>query len=279
MQQKLIYDFGANNGDDLPYYLMKADKVVAVEANPELAAMINARFADEIGCGRLFVENCVLTVGPQGGTVPFYIHRDNHVLSQMPRPSDPENFDKVDLPARNVVDLIARHGAPHYIKIDIEHYDSEILTALFKADIRPPFISAEAHSRDVMELLIREGGYPAFNVVDGSTVARRYRRHPIEVGGGPVDYSFPHHSAGPFGADVAGPWMTPQHLRQFMTMMGFGWKDIHATTQIPPDARSRIGYRQYASRLVRNQLVAIAAKNRLVDTTLRSIRGGLRKLR
>ena len=30
---KIIYDLGANNGDNLPYYFLKSDKVVAVEAN------------------------------------------------------------------------------------------------------------------------------------------------------------------------------------------------------------------------------------------------------
>ena len=34
--KKVIYDIGSNNGDDIPYYLMKCDKVVAVEANPLL---------------------------------------------------------------------------------------------------------------------------------------------------------------------------------------------------------------------------------------------------
>ena len=40
----VIYDFGANNGDDLPYYLLSADKVVAVEANPELCSLMQKRF-------------------------------------------------------------------------------------------------------------------------------------------------------------------------------------------------------------------------------------------
>ena len=44
---KIIYDFGAHNGNDIPYYLTKADKVVAVEANPGLAAQIKERFKDE----------------------------------------------------------------------------------------------------------------------------------------------------------------------------------------------------------------------------------------
>ncbi len=33
---KLIFDLGANRGQNLKYYLYSAKKVVAVEANPEL---------------------------------------------------------------------------------------------------------------------------------------------------------------------------------------------------------------------------------------------------
>lgn len=58
--RKIIYDLGANNGDEIPYYLKKADTVVAVEANPVLCDQIRDRFAVQIAEGRLFVEGCVL---------------------------------------------------------------------------------------------------------------------------------------------------------------------------------------------------------------------------
>jgi hypothetical protein len=61
----IIYDFGANNGDDIPYYLMKADIVVAVEANPALCRSIETRFNNAIRSRQLFVENCVLTAGTE----------------------------------------------------------------------------------------------------------------------------------------------------------------------------------------------------------------------
>ena len=164
----VIYDFGANNGDDIPYYLVKADRVVAVEANPVLAAGIKQRFTEAIAAGRLEVVAKVLTAGDDAPEVPFYVHRTNHVLSQFPSPANPAEFDRVVLPAVAVVDLIARFGAPHYIKIDIEHYDEAILRALFAANIRPPFISAESHSFEVFAALVALGGYRAFKLVDGS---------------------------------------------------------------------------------------------------------------
>ena len=53
MEEKVICDFGMNNGDNLPYYLLKAEKVVEVEANPKLCSLVEERFANHIRDGRL----------------------------------------------------------------------------------------------------------------------------------------------------------------------------------------------------------------------------------
>jgi hypothetical protein len=44
--REVIYDFGMNNGDDVEYYLLKAPRVVGVDANPGLCAEVRKRFAD-----------------------------------------------------------------------------------------------------------------------------------------------------------------------------------------------------------------------------------------
>ena len=41
---RLVFDIGANNGDDAAEYLKRGWKVVAVEANPSLCADLRARF-------------------------------------------------------------------------------------------------------------------------------------------------------------------------------------------------------------------------------------------
>jgi len=234
----IIYDFGSNNGDDIPYYLLKADLVVAVEANPALAKHIESRFAREIHQGRLAVENCVLTAEAGPHAVPFYVHNSEHVLSQLPRPAEMESFTELLLPAKNVVDVIAAYGKPTYVKIDIEHYDEVILDALFTNDIRPPFISAESHSIEVFALMVTAGKYRSFNLVDGRSVSERYRRHTIRSRDGEQRYSFPYHSAGPFGEDIIGPWRTPDRFFPYLASEGLGWKDIHASTEIEPEPTS-----------------------------------------
>lgn len=80
MQKKIIYDFGANTGENLPYYLKKADLVVAVEANPSLCVGIREKHCNEIQKGRLVVENCVITTEKKAKVVPFYISKVSSVL-------------------------------------------------------------------------------------------------------------------------------------------------------------------------------------------------------
>lgn len=205
LKRKIIYDFGSNNGDDIPYYLLKSDLVVAVEANPILCEQINNRFASEIAQGRLFVENCVITAEEYSDQVCFYIHKTNHVLSQFPKPSTKrlKHFKEVSLPSKSVTHIINKHGHPYYIKIDIEHYDIEVLRTLSIKEICPPFISAESHSIDVFCMLVNMG-YEAFKLVEGSTVSQIYADRIIQGGQEGVLYSFPSHSAGPFGNDVDG---------------------------------------------------------------------------
>lgn len=227
---KVIYDFGANNGDDIPYYMMKSDLVVAIEANPVLCSLLEKRFCLEINNGKLVVENCVITAEESDRRSDFYIHKTQHVLSQFPRPSNDalECFEKTSLPSRSVAEIFAHYGKPYYVKIDIEHYDVEILKALSKARILPSYISAESHSVDVFCALVGMG-YSSFKIVDGRTVSDVYWEREFQGMNGVFSYSFPYHSAGPFGNDIDGDWMSAKEFFRLLAVEGLGWKDIHAS--------------------------------------------------
>jgi len=239
--RKVIYDFGSNNGDDLPYYFKKGDVVIAVEANPLLCKEIESRFPVEIAEGRLFVENCVVTTDDSDNEVYFYISKCHHVLSQLPKPAESviADFEKVLLPSKSAVGLIAKYGNPFYIKIDIEHYDEAILKSLFLNNIRPSYISAESHSISVFSILVALGEYNAFKLVDGPTVSSKYKDHQIKVGNKVEIYSFPHHSAGPFGEDVFGDWLPADKFFSLLAIEGLGWKDIHATQAVVPNSSAK----------------------------------------
>lgn len=246
----IIYDFGSNNGDDIPYYLLKSDLVVAVEANPTLCDQIRSRFSLEIEKKRLVVECCVINEIETVEEVPFYIHEHNHVLSQFPKPDNDsiQDFTQVHLPSKTAPQIILEHGYPHYIKIDIEQYDVKILKSIFKRDIQPPFISAEFHNLEVFSLLAKQGKYNAFKLVEGHYVSTDYAKQQILTDKGKSYYSFPYHSAGPFGEDIHGRWISTDSFSIILSQEGLGWKDIHATSiprRKPIHFRKNISIRVY----------------------------------
>jgi FkbM family methyltransferase len=256
--RRIIYDIGANNGDDIPYYLMKADLVVAIEANPALCRVIEERFSREIHEGRLRVESCVLAGEGKSSTMDFYLHKRRHVLGQLlpPGASVTADYTRVTLPSKSIMEIVREHGAPYYIKIDIEGLEEVLLAELFRAGVRPPYISAESNSIRVFALLVGLGGYIAFKLVEGATVAKKYRNHAISVDGGSTLYSFPTQSAGPFGDDIPGAWMNEDDLFELLAKKGMGWRDIHATNLVSPDPASRAGKKRLARRHVGGWLSA-----------------------
>lgn len=252
--KNIIYDVGSNNGDDIPYYMMKGDVVVAIEANPVLCEGIRQRFAAEIQEGRLIVECCVVTDCEAPEVVDFYLHNKNHVVSQFPIPSEDrlELFTRIELPSRSILSIISEHGFPYYVKIDIEHFDVPLLKAMFSSDIRPPFISAESHSLEVLSTLAGQGCYTAFKLVDGPTVSRVYTDRLIESNFAQqkIRYSFPHHSAGPFGDDIDGDWLSFDSILKLLSVVGLGWKDIHATNVRKAEPMSRPRFAMYLDGLI-----------------------------
>lgn len=206
---------------------------MAVDANPVMCNGIRQRFAAEIEEERLIVECCVVTAGESTIEVDFYLHNLHSTRGQFPKPSDDvlDLYTKVRLPSRSFLSIIKAHGDPHYVKLDIEHYDAQLLGAMFDGGMRPPFVSAEAHSVEVFAMLTGQGGYGAFKLVDGASVENTYADRSVmcHATRKPVRYSFPNHSAGPFGEDIDGPWMKSESFLQLLAFEGFGWKDIHAS--------------------------------------------------
>jgi FkbM family methyltransferase len=237
---KIIYDIGSNKGDNLDYYLKKADKVIAIEADPNLAKVISMRFFEHIVNGRLVVENCIVTVN-EDGVVPFYLGKNEdgsygNALNTMitPDPMSIENFTKVELPSRNILNVLDQYGPAYYMKIDIENYDHILLKYLFQNNIKPPLLSCEAHSVEVFCLMAALGDYKAFKLVDGHTVVEKYKNHPIKTLSGAENYSFPFHSAGPFGEDIKGNWMNMNNFSKILPF-AMSWKDIHVSSIDLPD--------------------------------------------
>jgi FkbM family methyltransferase len=229
MNKKIIYDLGSNNGDDIPYYLMRSDLVIAVEANPELCNLIKNRFAEYISNGRLIVENVVIGINDLS-LVPFYVHPTEDIISSAIQHDYLKESLEILVPSKNIISLIQEHGDPYYIKIDIEGSDQLVLETIFSNNIFPPYISAESHILGIFNTFMKYEKYKKFKVVEGHWVSKVYKdRLYILQNNSIVNYSFPYHSAGPFGNDIDGPWIDKDQLWDYLETQNLGWKDIHAS--------------------------------------------------
>lgn len=232
-ERKIIYDFGANTGDDLEYYLWKAHAVVAVEANKELCDAMTRRFEPFVADRRLTVINCVVTPSANEGTVAFFIHKADLARRTFVPPCDLTRYDynSVQLPALEITHILAKYGKPYYIKLDVEGLDAALLRSLFAAGIFPEYVSAEAQSFEVLMVLAELGNYRAFKLIDGPSVYRTYRnrRFTSQILNEEFSYSFPAGCAGPFGEDIDGHWMDVDETAVKLAVGGVGWRDVHAT--------------------------------------------------
>ena len=232
----VIFDFGANIGQNLKYYLLKADKVVCVEANPKLIDKIKVQFTNEIKEGKLIVENIVLVDNDfTHSQSQFFINEKNHELSSIIQPQNQKFYNEIMLNCKSVNKLIKSNiSKDDYIllaKFDLENFDNTALKALLNSGYVPDYISVEAHTQNILESLVSSGKYHGFKVVNGYTVAKYFQNVQIREKSGKIsEYSFKDHSAGPFGDDISGPWLSKQAISRKLKLEGFGWKDICATS-------------------------------------------------
>jgi FkbM family methyltransferase len=132
----LVFDVGAHVGDRTAAFRRLGARVVAVEPQPALVRtlkLIHGRDAEVV------VE--AVAVGRSAGTVALKINLDNPTVS-----SASDEFIKaadgapgwegqnwtttVSVPATTLDALIARHGTPAFIKLDIEGFEAEALAGL-----------------------------------------------------------------------------------------------------------------------------------------------------
>lgn len=266
--QKIIYDLGANNGDDLGYYLEKAEKVVAVEALPQRAEEICQKFEIEISEGRLIVENVAVTDSVEAeGQIDIWIHEEDAKSTLMRPTSETNLYSRAEVRAVSIMRLIEEHGFPYFVKVDLENYDARILRALFLGNVFPTFISAEGHDPSVFGLLSGLGNYTSFKFVQGRRVEREFKDFAFRnLSGEERRFSFRWGSAGPFGDDIPGPWYEKYSAYDRLRLLGTGWLDIHASYEEGEEIPLHVSVDEFL-------------RSDLIDFLEPPIRGRLRKLR
>jgi FkbM family methyltransferase len=230
---ELVYDVGMFNGDDTAYYLAKGFRVVGIEANPNLVPRLNERFSAEIEQKRLVIEN--VAVAEVEEEVELFIAGDDKAQSSLTRRVlDLHNVPVTSTRVRGVTlsSIVRRHGAPAFVKIDVENFDLIALRDLASHGIKPPDISVEVHETAVI-VQLQNMGYARYRFVNGKMVPTRFANARVRrIDGTHVPFTFTHHSSGPFGDDFDEPWL---NFEQAMTVwsrrqsiLGLGWYDVHA---------------------------------------------------
>ncbi len=241
----LIYDVGLFDGDDTAYYLFRGYNVVAIDANPLMIEKAKSRFSKEI----LAKQLTLLNVGISGtlGTATFWISDvpewssfDRTIASR-----DGTAHRSLSVPTVPFSQLLAEHGVPHYLKIDIEGNDRLCVDALRGTKI-PKYISVESEcvgdtavlsdeEAVAMLELLRDVGYKRFKLVNqrGLTPVRTngaafFMRLVNSAAHGrlratgfseiavkftdserikKIGFPFSLGSSGPWGDDIPGSWM------------------------------------------------------------------------
>jgi FkbM family methyltransferase len=166
----LIYDVGANNGDDTAYYLFKGYDVVAIEADPTLMAPLKARFPDHVADGRLKLVNIALA--PTREKALFWICEGYSLWNSFDREIASRNGRQthaVELECWPLRDVFSRYGVPGYLKMSL-HGDEHFCLADIRPKLAPAYISLEL-PRDLGKsaaILSRlsELGYSKFKIID-----------------------------------------------------------------------------------------------------------------
>jgi hypothetical protein len=233
--KKIIYDLGASRGENLPYYLMKSELVIAVEANKECCDFIRKKFQKEISERKLIIENCIISE-TNAISDNFYLN-ENYLLSQYPLPKENKltEFKKINLEKKDIGNLFSTYGQPYYVKIDLEEYDDVILKRIFDLKIKPNYISAEAINDNVITLFLKNINYNSFKLVEGNNVGFLYNKFKLKIDDKKINYSFPKNSAGPFGNDIMGNWINKKNFSKFMQYKKSGWRDIHVSLLDPSE--------------------------------------------
>nr|WP_290796188.1 FkbM family methyltransferase [Flavihumibacter sp. UBA7668] len=253
-----MVDLGANTGKNLPYYLSKAEKVVAVEANPALAASLMKEFATQIESGKLHIENkCITSSDFRNQSVDFYIHRYHSGLSRFPAPDKHTgDFKKIQIPACSYPDLTEKYGKPDMVKIDLEGADLLILNSILASNQIPDYISVENWGLPVLTALLEKKIFSSFNLVSFYNFKSIYGYSGIDT-------------AGPFGADIKSPWLNQSHILDLYHQIPDPWFDIHASVTPYPMGKIDLAYYKKTFNLLLwlKSLLPHQLKSRIKDLT------------
>jgi FkbM family methyltransferase len=238
--KKIIFDLGFNNGQNLKYFLLKADIVVGVEANPTLFCKVKNLFAAEIANKQLFLENAA--VSELEGFGNFYINQKFDFLSTLSpeilNTNEVNDLQIINIKLIRASELVRKYlnkfnlTEIEFIKIDVEGYDHIILQDLFNNKIWPKFLSAEVSNSKVISLIL-DSPYKSFKFIEGKEIGNKIKNINIcQKNNQYIMHDFKEHSSGPYGQDAPGNYFKKDDIINYFLNNGLGWRDIFASLNI-----------------------------------------------
>jgi FkbM family methyltransferase len=121
----LAFDVGANRGQYSEALLELGAHVVAVEANPELAALIRRHYRG------ITVEAVALGAKPGKAVLRVGTYDGHSTLSDEWAAVHPDRWvSELEVDVTTLDALIARHGEPAFVKVDVEGFEPEVVSGL-----------------------------------------------------------------------------------------------------------------------------------------------------
>lgn len=132
----LVFDVGAHVGDRVGSFRRLGCRVVAVEPQPALVEALTRLYGADDG---VTIEP--VAVGAEAGMLELFINAANPTISTaspafIAAASDAPGWegqvwsDRIEVPVTTLDGLIARHGRPVFVKIDVEGFEAEVLAGL-----------------------------------------------------------------------------------------------------------------------------------------------------
>ena len=135
-RSRLAFDIGSHVGDRIGSFRRCGARVVALEPQPDCARVIR-----EIhGCdGAVSLEEAAC--GPKPGTLTLHVNSRNPTVTtasaDFVRSADGAGgwegqvWDRtIEVPVTTLDRLVARHGKPAFVKIDVEGFEADVLAGL-----------------------------------------------------------------------------------------------------------------------------------------------------
>ena len=187
----LVFDIGSHVGDRVAAFRRLRARVIAVEPQPALAITLRLLYGRD-----KMVTLVESAVGREPGNIALQLNLDNPTVSTaseafIAAAQDAPGWEgqhwtrTVEVPVTTLDTLIARHGLPRFIKIDVEGYEAEVLAGL-SAPVPALSFEFTTIQRDVACACVARCatiGYGAFEASLGESLAFAHGRklHAAEI--------------------------------------------------------------------------------------------------